>query len=138
MLSRGAALEAATRRCAFQGNRNGNHQTSFPDCRGPCLCSISYWGFRLEPEVNDEEIERTGRQKDVAAVKPLSCKRRPKRRNEDASKKNVATKIFVFDFELFIGILSWCHPNYLITGRVQTSLLASKAGEENRASGQIW
>ena len=58
-------------RCAFQGNRNGNHQTSFTDCRGPCLCSISYWGFRSEPEVNDEEIERKGRQKDAAAVKPL-------------------------------------------------------------------
>jgi hypothetical protein len=25
----------------------------------------------LEPEVNDEEIERKGRQKDAAAVKPL-------------------------------------------------------------------
>ena len=25
----------------------------------------------MEPEVNDEEIERTGRQKDAAAVKPL-------------------------------------------------------------------
>ena len=56
-------------RCAFQGNGNGNHQTSFPDCRGPRLCYISYWGFRLELEVNDEEIERTGRQKDAAAQK---------------------------------------------------------------------
>jgi len=43
-------------RCALLGNGNENHQTSFPDCREPRLCSISYWGFRLEPEVNDEEI----------------------------------------------------------------------------------
>jgi hypothetical protein len=61
-------------RCALQVNGYGNHQTSFPDCRGPCLCSISYWGFRLEPEVNDEEIERTDRQKDTSAVKPLTSR----------------------------------------------------------------
>jgi hypothetical protein len=57
----------------------------------------------LESEVNDEEIEKTGRQKDVTAVKTLSYKRRLKCRNEIASKKLVTTRILVFDFELLVG-----------------------------------